>query len=263
MRGKSEYPAVHAGQHAPDGSDPIPGLDRFIRYDFENVGDWLYVETTEDAGSGPNGWGQEFIDSGGSGFHFDTTGVWQLDADGRIIVNGGERIDVSSVNDLNLNIGGGLDADITGAFEANAFQFDFDTADSNSWLYDSGWGLNFGQTGATGLIFNDGFLQFQTEDYFNMFADDYINLVTFAFHGGHAGDINISPAGQLYITPGNGFAGVIGGGVQWNVFGDVDIQLQAGDTFVLRDHSNNPKIQWTEGTNDLHIPTGGVVVADL
>ncbi len=40
-------------------------------------------------------------------------------------------------------------------------------------------------------------------------------------------------------------------------------RLGAGEVFELRDSSNNPKIRWTEGTNDLHIPTGGNVVADL
>ncbi len=43
MRAKSEYPIRHADQHNPDGSDALFG---FIRYDFENVGDWLYVRAT-------------------------------------------------------------------------------------------------------------------------------------------------------------------------------------------------------------------------
>ncbi len=44
---------------------------------------------------------------------------------------------------------------------------------------------------------------------------------------------------------------------------DFVVQLLAGQTFTLLDSSSNPKIQWTEGTNDLHIPTGGTIVADL
>ncbi len=44
MRAKSEYPTRHADQHNPDGSDPIAGM---IRYDVENVGDWLSIETTD------------------------------------------------------------------------------------------------------------------------------------------------------------------------------------------------------------------------
>jgi hypothetical protein len=44
---------------------------------------------------------------------------------------------------------------------------------------------------------------------------------------------------------------------------DVRIQVDAGQTFTVTDHLGNPKIQWTEGTTDLHIPAGGVVVADL
>ncbi len=45
--------------------------------------------------------------------------------------------------------------------------------------------------------------------------------------------------------------------------GDVIIGCASGQTFEIRDSSGNPKIRWTEGTNDLHIPTGGTIVADL
>ena len=43
----------------------------------------------------------------------------------------------------------------------------------------------------------------------------------------------------------------------------VEVDLRAGLTFTLKDSSGNPKIRWTEGTLDLHIPAGGTVVADL
>ncbi len=49
MRGKSEYPPLHAGQHRSGGSDP---LDAII-YDFENVGDWLNIEAGPPAGGEP------------------------------------------------------------------------------------------------------------------------------------------------------------------------------------------------------------------
>ncbi len=44
---------------------------------------------------------------------------------------------------------------------------------------------------------------------------------------------------------------------------DVVIQVGAGSTFTVKDSSGNPKLRWTEGTNDLHIPTGGTIVSDL
>ncbi len=52
-------------------------------------------------------------------------------------------------------------------------------------------------------------------------------------------------------------------GISWSLAGDFDLTLAAGKTFTVRDHLNAVKIRWTEGTNDLHIPTGGTVVADL
>ncbi len=69
MRGKSEYPVRHADQHNPDGSDPLTG---FIRYDFENVGDWVSVETTNRGG--PDNVAYRFVDSGGRGFLFRSLG---------------------------------------------------------------------------------------------------------------------------------------------------------------------------------------------
>ncbi len=52
MRGKSEYPARHGDQHAPDGSDPIAGIGGGLQYNVvdvygpHNIGDWLNVATT-------------------------------------------------------------------------------------------------------------------------------------------------------------------------------------------------------------------------
>ncbi len=47
-------------------------LDGFIRYDFDNVGDWLSVETTNRGG--PDNVAYRFVDSGGRGFLFRSLG---------------------------------------------------------------------------------------------------------------------------------------------------------------------------------------------
>ncbi len=49
MRAKAEYPTRHADQHDPDGSDPLSG--KYIKYDFQNVGNWLWIQasTSSDA----------------------------------------------------------------------------------------------------------------------------------------------------------------------------------------------------------------------
>ncbi len=44
---------------------------------------------------------------------------------------------------------------------------------------------------------------------------------------------------------------------------DVQIRAGTGQKVTILDNAGNAKIQWTEGTNDLHIPTGGTIVADL
>ncbi len=51
--------------------------------------------------------------------------------------------------------------------------------------------------------------------------------------------------------------------VQWAGETKVILQPGAGGVFEVWDHNGNPKIRWTEGTVDLHIPTGGTIVADL
>ncbi len=45
--------------------------------------------------------------------------------------------------------------------------------------------------------------------------------------------------------------------------GQMDLRIGAAQTYTIKDSTGSPKIQWTEGTNDLHIPTGGTIVADL
>ena len=45
--------------------------------------------------------------------------------------------------------------------------------------------------------------------------------------------------------------------------GFLKLQVGTGKVFEVRDHLGATKIRWTEGTNDLHIPTGGTVIANL
>lgn len=69
----------HASTHLPEGSDPLPsssgGGIQFNSgtYGADNTGDYLYVETNVSATPGPNGYGQEFIDSSGNGIHILTS----------------------------------------------------------------------------------------------------------------------------------------------------------------------------------------------
>ncbi len=45
--------------------------------------------------------------------------------------------------------------------------------------------------------------------------------------------------------------------------GNFEVKLDAGQTLTIKDHLGNPKVQFTEGSPNLHIPTGGTVIADL
>ncbi len=64
----------------------------------------------------------------------------------------------------------------------------------------------------------------------------------------NSGDIILTPAGDLLVNP---------------VSGDVNIQIPAGKTVTIKSHTGFPQIQWTEGDADVHIPTGGTIIADL
>ncbi len=245
-------------------------LDGFIRYDFENVGDWLYVETTEDAGSGPNGWGQEFVDSGGSGFHFDTTGYYQVDADGRFNIEAQDLIHFTGHNDFDVDLDG-TDfnlATVGGDIILDAY--DGATAGGQIYLHSdfetylqlspgpTGGGMIFeaSNPGATMLFETDHSMFFQTfgaTSYIQMSPNFDVNFLLgknnayISTGGSSPNDITMLPGTDGFLVHG----------------GPHDFRLFGGETFTVYDGSGNPKIRWTEGTNDLHIPTGGVVVADL
>jgi len=61
----------------------------------------------------------------------------------------------------------------------------------------------------------------------------------------------------LFTTQGNG------GSIKLLSDGSIEFNLGSGATFTLLDSSANPMLQMTDGSPDLHIQTGGVVVADL
>lgn len=104
----------HGRRHGPGGSDPlVPGA---IVYDFENVGDWLYVTTT--GAGGPNGNGIEFeADSAAMFLHTSgNTGDGTIDiAALNLSPNGGGSPDGSDVNvtaSLDFNLLAGQDINI-------------------------------------------------------------------------------------------------------------------------------------------------------
>ncbi len=160
MRGKSEYPPLHAGQHAPDGSDPLTG---FIRYDFENVGAYLHVTAT-----GPSPFGSV--------------------------------LSLYSQGDLSFG-------------------------SESSMVFDS-------TNGAGGNMALVG------------------NGVTITSQDGEAMVLTADGVGASITIKSND------DGVQIHIGG-------VGSQFSVFDSSGNPKLQWTDGTTALHIPTGGTIVADL
>ncbi len=205
MRGKSEYPTTHGDQHTTDGSDPIPGLDGFIRYDYENVGSWLFIEVTTDGSDLPSlpmpgvtgkanwliphttgGFGPEVVWSLGN---FDTRNSWGS-GDGAFWVEG--------MIELHAYGSGGF----------------------RNWTIDDlGWLMS---------LTNGAYLEATVDD------------------NGHF-EFNTSVGDMRWHLDSTG----------------LDTSFGVGRTFTLKDHNGNPKIRWTEGTADLHIPTGGTIVADL
>ncbi len=54
-----------------------------------------------------------------------------------------------------------------------------------------------------------------------------------------------------------------GADVSIDAQGVIELGLTTGQTFTVKDNSGNPMLQMTEGSPDLHLPTGGNVVFDL
>lgn len=73
-------PIIHGRDHRPDGVDPIPGIGGIMFDTYPQAGNWLYVETDDETGSGgsPSGLGVEVYDAspnGGIMFTSDAGGV--------------------------------------------------------------------------------------------------------------------------------------------------------------------------------------------
>ncbi len=99
-----------------------------------------------------------------------------------------------------------------------------------------------GATGDLQLISGSGGFNFQTIGQAEIGAEHF--------------DFNASGTGFNVIAAGAFTVRADDGGVQLTIH-------KAGDTFTVKNHSGNAKIQWTEGDADLHIPSGGTIIADL
>lgn len=65
-------PDYHGWTHDKDGTDPIPGADGFIRFDYDNQGGYLEVTTNDSNNySGIGDLGVYFDDESGQGILFD------------------------------------------------------------------------------------------------------------------------------------------------------------------------------------------------
>ncbi len=204
MRGKSEYPTTHADQHMPDGSDPLPKIPIF--YDYSNVGDWLYVEGTEDD---PN-----------------STPV------------GTVPLMPGAVGVLNFNVPNYNGASIAMALGTSAVKNSWPSGDGAFWVEGMIELHAYGSGGFRNWTIDDlGWLMSLTNGaYLEATVDD----------NGHF-EFNTSVGDMSWHLDSSG----------------LDTSFGVGRTFTLKDHNGNPKIRWTEGTADLHIPTGGTIVADL
>ncbi len=69
-------------------------------------------------------------------------------------------------------------------------------------------------------------------------------------------DFNASDAGFNVIAAGAVTLRSNDGGIELTIH-------KAGDTFTIKNHAGNAKIQWIEGDPNLYIPTGGTVIASL
>ncbi len=100
---------IHAATHLPGGSDPLDASGiQFSTY--PQLGNWLYVETSNASGS-PNGLGVEFYDHSGTGFMFRTLAGLQMQADVSIIFTSGDFLftgDMSGTDDFVVSVGANI-----------------------------------------------------------------------------------------------------------------------------------------------------------
>ncbi len=250
MRAKSEYPIRHADQHMPDGSDPMPKVP--IYYDFLNVGDWLSVEVTDGGGllSRAMGWY-----AGPTSYHDMEWKCFDGTLTGDMLLspyNFDVQAQQMNFSTLDSDVGGGgggiaLQAQTTitlVATQPGSGNILFDTqgqfyATMNDW--------NMIGTGSQVIDFSGQTGGANQQDYdgsWTVRADGLASTLDMDT----SGDINITPANDFLANP---------------VAGDVNIQVPTGKTFTIKNHTGFPQIQWTEGDTDVHIPSGGNIVADL
>lgn len=226
----------HGRDHARFGSDPIPGLGDGLRYDTDNEGGWFFAaanDTTESGGAPSIGYTDGAGNTYTSGFswQFDTgssDAPFAITNDGGFVVDTAGDAEMFVGSTFHIN-GGALDVGMISTIGIR-------TSDGSH-------GLTLAVTGADACSIE------MAHGQITALADAEFDVTagtTMTFQTG-SGGISITPAAELSMAPG----------------GSVEVVLTAAQTFTLKDHLGNPKVQWTEGTTDLHIPTGGTIVADL
>ncbi len=212
MRGKSEYPARHGDQHAPDGSDPIAGIGGGLQYNVvdvygpHNIGDWLNIETTGTDPDTSYGIVLSSTAGGSSGILIDTTNAGDDVTQGFLQQNSGfwGANTYGGIEWVQSNDASGVDFLFSGPLH---------------------------QTMKNWLVESVDVMTLESGDNFTMSADGYMSLEAVE-------DVRITGT-------------------------DVNITLAVGSVFTIKDHLGAAKIQWTEGTTAIHIPTSGTIVADL
>ncbi len=214
---------LHGRSHLPQGSDPLD-WSGFIRYVFNNIGKWLYVETTDDVPPGHDnviGAGMLFHDTGGTGIVFwsdnplfgfqpvigitPTGWLGYLDgASDLVYTQGGDFLRYSG--------GGGI------------------------LLYTTDGGLPYcGDV----LITTTG-----SSDPTN--ASGAIQLDTSSNGSGGGNDITLRSGRDVFVE----------------ADGNVEISITTGNALTVKDNGGNPIFRVDED-GDIHIGTGKTITADL
>ncbi len=278
MRAKSEYPTRHGDQHNPDGSDPLSG---FIRYDFENVGDWLDVAAT---GIGPSGY-VDFFDVNAADNQENTNDAvsWPFggfgikatySGDGATLT--GQTIEVSAGEASSL-VGQYLKVDSSGGPGGTIIGQQVDLTVGDAMFGAASYGEIVGGDGSSVISYNINASVSGSSG-----AARVINASATATDDSEATGAQLSASavdadgvggrftgttsgtGDAYGLLANALAG--GSGTPYGIWSDaghIHLRLDTGQTFTIVDASGNPKLQWTEGSPNLHIASGGTVIADL
>ncbi len=230
---------LHGRSHLQNGSDPIPGLGAFIRYVFHNIGEWLSVETTGSDARGVGTWPKAA--------NFNGPGQDFLDVGNGILLRSGDG-------------SGGFTQRCEWMIKSGQIIYYLDGGSDYGYL----------QGGDLLRYSGGGNIIFYTTDGGIAGAGDF-NVYTNGSSDNVAGDIFLDAsggddAGTFEVDAGSGITlKTYNGTIDMQALGTsaVSIRIGNGATFTILDHNGNPKIRWTEGTNDLHIPTSGTIVADL